>query len=201
MTISVTVCQATFTSNPAPPNGFVFITQKTDPAATGAVLATPTLTRPSGNCNSGSYTTSFPSAGRYFIQADDADPQVPGTCGNANDFGVRTTTTLPNYNSGCNSYTQIVTEATAPAAPANVQATALDSTRVRLDWTNSSSNVDSIQILDAIGGAVIKTVAGNATSSVLVNLDPVSEYCVVLIAVNQAGSSSTSNQSCANTPG
>jgi hypothetical protein len=201
--ILVTVCQVTFTSNTPPPVGSVVVTQSVDPTSVGAPLGQPALTSPTGACNLGTFTTTFSTPGNIVIQADDYTPQVPGPCSSARDFGVSITGTLPNYNAGCATYTQTVTApaaVTVPAAPANIRAAAVDSTHIRIDWTNVPPDGDSVQIVDGTLGSLIKTVSGDATSSVLVNLVPGSEYCVYLIAVNQAGSSPPSDQACAVTP-
>jgi hypothetical protein len=200
--ILVTVCQVTFTSNTPPPVGSVVVTQSTDPTAVGTQLGQPALTSPTGACNLGTFTTTFSTPGSIVIQADDYVEQVPGPCSSARAPGASITRTIPNYNAGCSTYTQTVTATAAmlPAAPGNIQATAVDSTHIRIDWTNAPPNGDSVQILDGTLGSLIKTVSGDATTSVLVNLVPGSEYCVFLVAVNQAGSSPPSDQACAVTP-
>jgi hypothetical protein len=88
----------------------------------------------------------------------------------------------------------------SPPAPTDLRATALDSRRIELDWTGVAG-ADSIQVVDALSGSPIKTVQGNATSTILDGLDPGGHYCAVLYAVNQAGSSPASDQVCADTPG
>lgn len=89
---------------------------------------------------------------------------------------------------------------TPPAAPSNLQATVLDATRVRLDWSDNSDNETGFQINDAATGQVVTQTGPNATSYTLVGLSPGGTYCSTVSALNQVGTSDPSNQACATTP-
>jgi len=86
-----------------------------------------------------------------------------------------------------------------PSAPTNLQATALDSTDLRLTWTNNATNADSILIYDATENQQIATADGAATSTVL-SVSPGGHYCAYIYAYNSAGYSGASNVTCADTP-
>lgn len=86
-----------------------------------------------------------------------------------------------------------------PAAPQGLHATALDGTRVRVDWQQVIGATGYV-LLDATDRHQIAAPAADATTFTLVNLVPNSQYCVVIYAFNAAGASPPSDQACAQTP-
>jgi len=91
------------------------------------------------------------------------------------------------------------TQPQAPAAPQSLRATALDSTHIRLDWTNGSSSADGFQIYDSLTNTLIAAVDASSTGYTLTGLTPDSHYCAVVYAYNSAGRSGPSNETCADT--
>ena len=87
-----------------------------------------------------------------------------------------------------------------PTAPTDLQAIGIDSADIRLVWTNSATNADSIQIYDGATNQQISMVDGAATAATLSNLAPGSHYCACIYAYNTAGFSGPSNTACADTP-
>jgi PKD repeat protein len=103
---------------------------------------------------------------------------------------------------GLNSFPSVVTivvnAPTAPQAPANVTATSLSRSSIRLGWTNVSSNQTSIQIerckgVDCTKFARVATVAGTATSFTDTKLSSRASYTYRVRAGNAIGLSPYSN--------
>ena len=82
----------------------------------------------------------------------------------------------------------------------NLTATVLSSTSVRLDWVNSASNAEGVLVFDSSAGGDVQRVDAQATSALLVGLQPNSHYCALVYAFNEAGATATSNQACIDTP-
>jgi len=109
---------------------------------------------------------------------------------------------------GLNSFPSVVTivvnAPTAPQAPANVTATSLSRSSIRLDWTNVSSNQTSVQIERCKGVNCSKftrvaTVSGTATSFTDTKLSPRTTYTYRVRAGNAIGFSPYSNLASART--
>jgi hypothetical protein len=94
------------------------------------------------------------------------------------------------------------TTGTAPAAPTNLQATAVSSTRIDLTWQDNSSNETGFSIEAIVNGGFqqIGTVGANVTSAQIVNLTPQTSYTFRVRALNGNLASQPSNQVTATTP-
>ncbi|HEY2294771.1 MAG TPA: fibronectin type III domain-containing protein [Thermoanaerobaculia bacterium] len=94
------------------------------------------------------------------------------------------------------------TGGTAPAAPSNLQATAVSSTEIDLSWQDNSNNETGFAIEALINGTFqqIGTVSANDTQARIVNLTPQTSYTFRVRAVNGNLSSGPSNQVTATTP-
>jgi hypothetical protein len=90
----------------------------------------------------------------------------------------------------------------APAAPTNLQATAVSSTEIDLTWQDHSSNETAFSIEAIINGSFqeIGTVNANVTAAQIVNLTPQTAYTFRVRARNASGSSAPTNQVTATTP-
>ncbi|MCP4537500.1 MAG: hypothetical protein GY832_10170 [Chloroflexi bacterium] len=80
-----------------------------------------------------------------------------------------------------------------PATPSNLQARALDSTRIELTWTDNSNNEDGFHIYDA---DYVATVGPNTTSYIITGLDSYTQYCHHIFAYNDDGVSSWTDWAC-----
>ena len=109
---------------------------------------------------------------------------------------------------GLNSFPSVVTivvnAPTAPQAPANVTATSLSRSSIRLDWTNVSSNQTSVQIerckgVDCSKFARVAMVSGTATSFTDTKLSSRTTYTYRVRAGNAIGFSPYSNLASART--
>lgn len=109
---------------------------------------------------------------------------------------------------GLNSFPSVVTivvnAPTAPPAPANLTATPLSRSSIRVDWTNVSSNQTSVQIERCKGVGCTKfarvaTVAGTATSFTDTKLPSRTSYTYRVRAANAIGFSPYSNLASAQT--
>jgi hypothetical protein len=91
---------------------------------------------------------------------------------------------------------------TAPAAPSNLQATAVSSTEIDLSWRDNSNNETGFIIEALINGTFqqIGTVSANATQARIVNLTPQTSYTFRVRAANGNLGSGPSNQVTAATP-
>jgi hypothetical protein len=91
---------------------------------------------------------------------------------------------------------------TAPAAPTNLQATAVSSTEIDLSWRDNSNNETGFIIEALINGTFqqIGVVSANATQARIVNLTPQTSYTFRVRAVNGNLGSAPSNQVTATTP-
>ncbi|HEY0511308.1 MAG TPA: fibronectin type III domain-containing protein [Thermoanaerobaculia bacterium] len=94
------------------------------------------------------------------------------------------------------------TSGTAPAAPSNLQATAVSSSEIDLTWTDNSNNETGFAIDAIIAGSFTQlgTVGANVTSARITNLAPQTSYTFRVRALNGTLSSSPSNQVTATTP-
>jgi hypothetical protein len=94
------------------------------------------------------------------------------------------------------------TTGTTPAAPSNLQATAVSSTEIDLSWRDNSSNETgfSIEAVRNGGFQEIGTVGANSTGAQIVNLQPQTSYTFRVRARNASGTSAASNQVTVTTP-
>ena len=94
------------------------------------------------------------------------------------------------------------TTGTAPAAPTNLQATAVSSTRIDLSWQDNSNNETGFSIEALVNGTFqqIGTVGANMTGAQIVNLSPQTSYTFRVRALNGNMASAPSNQVTATTP-
>jgi hypothetical protein len=94
------------------------------------------------------------------------------------------------------------TGGTAPAAPTNLQATAVSSTRIDLTWQDNSTNETGFSIEAIVNGGFqqIGTVGANVTAAQITNLTPQTSYTFRVRAVNGNLASQPSNQVTATTP-
>jgi hypothetical protein len=94
------------------------------------------------------------------------------------------------------------TGGTAPAAPSNLQATAVSSTEIDLSWKDNSNNETGFAIEALINGIFqqIGTVSANSTQARIVNLTPQTSYTFRVRAINGNLGSGPSNQVTATTP-
>ena len=90
-----------------------------------------------------------------------------------------------------------------PAAPANLQATAVSSTAIKLTWADNSSNERGFIIERLIGGSwgEVGIVWANVTEFVDRNLEPLTTYHYRVRAHNVSGQSAPSNEATATTLG
>ncbi len=95
-----------------------------------------------------------------------------------------------------------VSGGTAPAAPTNLQATAVSSTEIDLSWQDNSNNETGFSVEALISGTFqqIGTVNANITHAGIVNLTPQTTYTFRVRALNGGTSSAPSNQVTATTP-
>ncbi|WP_436497841.1 NlpC/P60 family protein [Actinokineospora sp. HUAS TT18] len=82
-----------------------------------------------------------------------------------------------------------------PPAPTNVQASALDTGRIHLTWTDNATDETAYYIATTIGGATLEP---NTVSYIWSGLEAGTEVCFTVIVVNTAGSAA-SDQVCATT--
>jgi len=94
------------------------------------------------------------------------------------------------------------TTGTTPAAPTNLQATAVSSTEIDLTWQDNSNNETAFSVEALINGSFrqIGTVGPNFTASRVTNLTPQTSYTFRVRALNGSLSSAPSNQVTATTP-
>ena len=95
-----------------------------------------------------------------------------------------------------------VSGGTAPAAPSNLQATAVSSTEIDLSWQDNSNNETGFGVESLINGKFqqIGTVSANSTGARITNLTPQTSYTFRVRAVNGNLSSGPSNEVTATTP-
>ncbi|ROO62362.1 fibronectin type III domain protein [Micromonospora sp. Llam0] len=84
-----------------------------------------------------------------------------------------------------------------PAAVTDVTATALDSNRILVTWTDNSSIETSFNLYN---GVTHRTIPANTTSYIWTGLTPGTWMCFALQAVNAAGPSAWSDYGCTFTP-
>jgi subtilisin family serine protease len=92
---------------------------------------------------------------------------------------------------------------TPPAAPSNLQATAVSYQQIALSWTDNADNETGFEIQRSVEGgasALLDTVGANVTSYADSGLDPDTTYTYQVRAVNGAGASAYSNVASATTP-
>ena len=87
---------------------------------------------------------------------------------------------------------------TAPAAPSNLQATPLDSTRIQLTWNDNSNNETGFKIRDGV--IDVATLGPNVTSYIVTGMAPNTYRCFSICAFNSAGNSAWTPWACATTP-
>ena len=94
------------------------------------------------------------------------------------------------------------TTGTTPAAPSNLQATAVSSTEIDLTWQDNSNNDTGFSVESLINGTFqqIGTVGPNFTAARITNLSPQTTYIFRVRALNGSLSSAPSNQVTATTP-
>ncbi|HEX5758079.1 MAG TPA: fibronectin type III domain-containing protein [Thermoanaerobaculia bacterium] len=93
---------------------------------------------------------------------------------------------------------------TVPAAPTNLQATAVSTTRVDLTWNDNANNETEFRIeVQVSGGAFadIGSVPANSSSASVVDLLPLTAYSFRVRARNATGDSAYSNSAAATTFG
>ena len=93
---------------------------------------------------------------------------------------------------------ETVSGGTAPAAPSNLRATAVDSSRIQLDWNDNSNNETGFKIYD--GDTYITTIGANVTSFTATGLAANSYHCYHIFAFNDYGNSPWTDWACATTP-
>ena len=84
-----------------------------------------------------------------------------------------------------------------PHAPSNLQATALNSSQIRLDWDDNSDDETGFRISD--GNSIVATVGANTVSYTVQNLAPNTYRCYQVQAFNDYGDSDWSNWTCTTT--
>lgn len=91
---------------------------------------------------------------------------------------------------------------TVPAAPTNLQATAVSSTEIDLTWRDNSNNETGFAVDELVNGSFqqIGTVNANITAARIVNLKPQTSYTFRVRALNGTLASAPSNQVTATTP-
>ncbi len=99
----------------------------------------------------------------------------------------------------------IIVNPTPPDPPTNLTATALSWAQVDLQWSDNSTDEQSFEIERSTTGAggpftLLATVPANTTTYSDADLDPVTEYCYQVRAVNSGGPSAYTNVDCATTP-
>jgi hypothetical protein len=89
-----------------------------------------------------------------------------------------------------------------PAAPSNLQATAVSSTEIDLTWQDNSNDETGFGIETLVNGKFqqIGTVSANSTGARITHLTPQTSYTFRVLALNGTLSSRTSNQVTATTP-
>jgi len=94
------------------------------------------------------------------------------------------------------------TQANTPAAPTGLQATAVSSTVIELNWVDNSNNETGFIVEALINGSFqqIGTVNANVTAAQITNLTPQTSYTFRIRARNANGTSAPSNQVTATTP-
>jgi fibronectin type 3 domain-containing protein len=89
-----------------------------------------------------------------------------------------------------------------PAAPSNLTATAISSSRIDLAWTDNSSDEDGFKIYrstDGVNFAFYATVGANVTTRSNTNLSSSTTYYYRVFAYNSGGNSANSNVASATT--
>ncbi len=86
---------------------------------------------------------------------------------------------------------------TAPAAPSNVQVTALDATTLYISWTDNADNEEGFTIDE---GSTAFDVEANSVAVIHGGLAPNSYHCYSLSAFNAYGRSAATDWVCATTP-
>src|SRR5581483_3716579 len=89
---------------------------------------------------------------------------------------------------------------TPPAAPSNLQATALDDNDIQLTWTNNAPNDDGVRVYGYDDGTN-QLLDPSTTSYTAGSLAAGVSYCDVVDARNPAGLSAYSQVACATTTG
>jgi len=85
-----------------------------------------------------------------------------------------------------------------PVAPSNLQATPLDSTHIRLDWSDNSGNESGFAIYD--GDIFVATVEANTVSYTVGDVAPGSYHCYHIYAFNSYGDSPWTDWACTTAP-
>ncbi len=99
---------------------------------------------------------------------------------------------------------EIVAAVTPPDAPSNLTATVISDTQIDLSWSDNSDNETGFEIEWSTSGAggpfsLLTTVPGGTTAYQDLGLDPETEYCYQVRAVNLEGPSAYTSVDCATT--
>lgn len=92
----------------------------------------------------------------------------------------------------------------APAAPTNLAATVLSTTEVGLTWVDNATNETSYVVeMRTLGGtfAEVKELPANSTATTITGLAPATAYVFRVLAVNDSGPSTWSNEVTVSTNG
>jgi hypothetical protein len=93
---------------------------------------------------------------------------------------------------------ETVSSGSAPAAPSNPRAVALDSNRIQLSWTDNSNNESGFQVKD--GNSVIASLGAGVTTHTVTGLSAGAYRCYTIAAYNNFGTSAWTTWACATTP-
>ena len=93
---------------------------------------------------------------------------------------------------------ETVSGGTPPVPPSNPRATAVDSSRIQVNWNDNSNNETGFRISD--GSSFQTDVGANVTSLTVTGLAPNSYRCYIIQAFNAYGASAWTGWACATTP-
>ncbi|MBS1745374.1 MAG: fibronectin type III domain-containing protein [Bacteroidetes bacterium] len=129
----------------------------------------------------------YPISAAFFEQGGDQVMQVYWTCsalfGDNNRHLITDNYLTDNYS----------TAGTVPVAPGNIEATALDYTRINVSWTDNSSDETGFEVYRADNSngpfQIIATTPANTTAYIDSALSPLTTYYYTVKAINNSGSS------------
>ncbi len=84
---------------------------------------------------------------------------------------------------------------TKPATPTNVAASALSTSRIRITWTDASTNETGFKVYEG-GVALVGTVGAGVTTFTATGMTAATYHCYTVVAYNGAGESAPSTQIC-----